>query len=106
MSDSPQPVGERLEQFRAFLRLLARVQLGPLWQAKMDPSDVVQQTLLDAWRALDQYRGQSEAELAGWLRAILARRLAHTFRDLRREKCDIGKEVSLERSLEHFPRRT
>src|SRR5262245_46303957 len=100
MSESPQPVGEQLEQFRAYLRLLARVQVGPLWQAKVDASDVVQQTLLDAWRGVEQYRGKSDAELAGWLRAILARRLAHTFRDLRREKCDIGKEVSLERSLE------
>jgi RNA polymerase sigma-70 factor (ECF subfamily) len=40
-------------------------------QRRVDPSDIVQETLLEAHRSLEHFRGQSEADLAGWLRRIL-----------------------------------
>ena len=89
-----------LERFRAYLRLLARMHLDPRLQSKLDPSDVVQQTLLRAHQARHDFRGGSEAELAAWLRQILARNLAHAVRDLGRAKRDIGRERSLEAALD------
>jgi RNA polymerase sigma-70 factor (ECF subfamily) len=94
------PKARDLERFREYLLLLARLQLDPRWQAKLDPSDVVQQTLLQAYQARDQFRGQSAAELAAWLRQILARVLANVARDLGRDKRDVGRERSLEAALE------
>jgi RNA polymerase sigma-70 factor (ECF subfamily) len=76
------------------------MQLDPLLRKRVDPSDVVQQTLLQAHRAAAQYRGSSDAELAGWLRQILANELAHQLRDHRRAKRDITREQSIQQSVE------
>jgi RNA polymerase sigma-70 factor (ECF subfamily) len=92
--------GPRPERYRAYLVLLARSHLDPRLRSKLDASDVVQQTLLQAYQALDQFRGRSEAELAAWLRQILARNLGHAVRDLGRDKRDLKRERSLEAALD------
>jgi RNA polymerase sigma-70 factor (ECF subfamily) len=92
--------GPNLERFRAYLRLLARLQLDPRLQGKLDPSDVVQQTLLQALQALDRFQHRSDAELAAWLRQILAHNLANAARDLGRAKRAVARECSLEAALE------
>jgi RNA polymerase sigma-70 factor (ECF subfamily) len=89
-----------LEPFRDYLRLLARLQLGSDVQRHLDPSDVVQQTFLEAQQKRHQFRGQSEAELAAWLRQILAHNLADAVRALSRAKRDVGRERSLSAALE------
>ena len=85
-----------LERFRGYLRILAGLQLPQRLQGRVDPSDIVQQTLLKAHEARGQFRGHSESELAAWLRRILANTLANSLRDLGRAK----RNVCLERSLE------
>src|SRR5438876_4777969 len=99
MLPEAQAEGRELERFREYLRLLARLQLDPRWQAKLDPSDIVQQTLLQAYEARDQFRGRNTAERAAWLRQILARVLANAVRNLSRAKRDAGRERSLEAAL-------
>jgi len=81
------------EQFRSYLLLLARMRLDPRLRGKLDASDIVQQTLLEAHQGQDQFRGQSVAEQAAWLRQILARNLANVLRDLGRAKRDIDREL-------------
>ena len=90
--------GPNLERFRAYLRLLARMQLGPRLQGKLDPSDLVQQTLLKAHAKRDQFRGKTDAELAAWLRAILANQIADALRRFGRQGGT--RERSLEEALE------
>jgi len=97
--DSGDPIRD-LRRYRDYLILLARNQLPARLLAKLDPSDVVQQTMLEAHRDRAQFRGTTSAEVAGWLRGILAHKLANAARDFERDKRDIGREVSLQKSIE------
>lgn len=86
----------RLERYRSYILLLARWHWNPRLQGKLDPSDVVQQTLVRAFEGLKDYRGESEAEVRAWLRRILTRCLADLARDFGRDKRDLAKERSLD----------
>src|SRR5436309_5729230 len=97
----PGPAGGKpLESYRDYLRLLARLHLDARLRGKLDPSDVVQETLLKAHEKFDQFRGTSDAELAGWLRQILANSLAEAARRYSAGARDVRRERSLEQAME------
>ncbi len=96
----PRPKPVDLERYRNVLHLLARLQIDPRLRPKLDASDVVQQTLLRAHEKLNQFRGQSDAELGAWLREILANNLAMAARSYRAERRDVARERSLDAGRE------
>ncbi len=83
----------------------ARVTSDRRLQGKLDPSDLVQQTLLQAQRKFDQFRGTSDDELAGWLRQILANVVIEQRRHFGRDKRQATREVSIEAALAESSRR-
>jgi len=91
-----------LERFRAYLGLLARLEVAPRLRDKVDLSGVVQQTLLEAHKGLIDHPGQtrSHAEAAGWLRSILSHNLADVLRKLTARKRDVRLEWSLDSALD------
>jgi RNA polymerase sigma-70 factor (ECF subfamily) len=89
-------LGQLLESYRAYLIVLARVQVGRRLQGKVDASDVVQEAFLGAHRDFPQFRGTTERELVGWLRGILASLLANLVRHYHGTK---ARDVRLERQL-------
>jgi len=96
----PNPSALPLDSYRPYLTLLARTHLDNRYQRRIDASDVVQQTLLEAHEKRDQYRGDSENELAGWLRQMLVHNVADAVRALRRAKRDIRREQAIELAVE------
>ncbi len=93
--------GERpLGRYLDYLRVLARLQLGVHSRAKLDASDIVQQTILHAHANRGQFRGTTEAEWLAWLRAILANTLAATLRAFNTAAREASRERSLETELE------
>jgi RNA polymerase sigma-70 factor (ECF subfamily) len=91
-------LGRLLEMYRRYLALLARVQIGQRLQGKVDASDVVQDTFLEAHKNFATFRGGSEGEFLRWLRQILAANMADL---LRRYLGTKGRDVRLEREIEN-----
>ncbi|HZT80318.1 MAG TPA: sigma-70 family RNA polymerase sigma factor [Gemmataceae bacterium] len=83
-------------RYRHYLRLLAEAQLGRRLRAKCDPSDLVQQTLLEAHRDFGAFQGAHERDLLAWLRRILAHNLFNQARHFAARQRDAAREISLE----------
>ena len=98
-ASAPPPPADDFERFRGYLRHLARTGLHGKLRGRVDASDVVQQSLLQAHEARDQFRGTTDAERCAWLRQILARVLSHAARDHTRDKRDVRRDRSTEERL-------
>ena len=97
MPASPDP---SLERWRAYLQMLARVQIGAQTPVKFEASDIVQDVLLEAHRQREQFRGTTDAERAAWLRRLLTGKLVDALRHEHAAKRDVHRERSLEAAVE------
>jgi RNA polymerase sigma-70 factor, ECF subfamily len=77
----PEALGRLLEAQRAALHRLAERQLGGPIAARVDASDLIQQTFLEAHRSFGQFAGQDVRELTAWLQGILDHKVAGAIRD-------------------------
>lgn len=90
-------LGQLLELCRAYLHTVARNELPADLQAKIDASDVVQQTFLEAHQDFAAFRGTTESELLAWLCQILRHNVANVTRQFRdTEMRQLDREQSLE----------
>lgn len=94
-------LGVLLSSYERYLKLLAELQLGHELRRKLDASDVVQETFLDAHKAIQRFEGTSEEQLMAWLKSILAARLANTMRHyLGTQARDVRLEAKIGQSLD------
>jgi RNA polymerase sigma-70 factor (ECF subfamily) len=100
MRGTAHEVIQPIEDYRDYLLLLVRLQLGSPLRAKVDASDVVQQAILHAHESRAQFRGTTEGEWLAWLRAILANALAAAARRFETQARDPRRERSLEGELD------
>lgn len=89
-----------LFDYRGYLEFLARTHLSKRYNGKVDQSDIVQQTLLNAYSARAQCQGKAEPEILAWLRQILVHVIAHATRELHTKKRDINRERSIAADLD------
>jgi RNA polymerase sigma-70 factor (ECF subfamily) len=93
---SSEALGRVLEACRRYLLLVAEQDLDPALRAKGGPSDLVQQTFLEAQAAFGQFQGGTEDELLAWLRQLLRHNLIDFTRQYRgATKRDVGREIGL-----------
>jgi RNA polymerase sigma-70 factor (ECF subfamily) len=95
-SGNGRALGDLFEAYGNYLSLLARLKIDPALRGKVDPSDVVQETFLEAHRDFPHFRGTTEAELLSWLRRILASNLSN---QVRRYRGTRARDVRLEREM-------
>ena len=84
---------------RSYVGLVARATLERRLQSKVDASDLVQQTLLDAHRDFSQFAGTTEQEWLAWLRKILAHNTGDAYRHFAADKRQIQREMSLQSAV-------
>ncbi len=87
---------ELFARYQTYLHVLAQAQLGKRLRVKCAPSDLVQQTLLEAHRDFAAFQGEHERELLAWLRRILAHNLFNEARRYGALQRAADREVSLE----------
>lgn len=69
-------LGELCALYRNYLRMVVRSGMGPRLRERVEMSDVVQDALVEVVRQFPQFTGQNEAALVGWLRRLVAQKLA------------------------------
>ncbi len=69
-------LGHLCDLYRNYLRMLARTGLGPRLRERVELSDVVQETLIEVIRQFPAFTGNDEVALVGWLRRLIAQKLA------------------------------
>lgn len=90
---------ELLRLARPLLRRIAQRRLGRRLMGRLDPSDIVQQTLLEAHRDIGRFQGGGRAELLAWLQCILTRNMASAVRThLFVQRRAVGRELPLDDS--------
>lgn len=95
MADDRSRGADSLERFREYLLMMARVQIGPKYRAKIDPEEVVNQTLFEAHRQKDEFQGTGGGELIAWLKRIQSDNVKDAIKFHHREKRDVDREQPL-----------
>lgn len=93
-----QALGRLLLNAESYLKLLAKLQIGRHLQVKLDASDVVQETFLEAHRAITRFEGDTRDQFMAWLRTILASRLSN---NVRRYLGTQARDVRLEQQIQN-----
>ncbi len=80
---SSSAIGNLLDQCRGYLTVIVQQEINQQMRAKIAPSDLVQESLLEAYRGFENFQGTSERELLGWLRKTLLNNCADAVRHYR-----------------------
>jgi RNA polymerase sigma-70 factor (ECF subfamily) len=90
-------LGQLLSLYSNYLKLLVSAQLDSRLRARVNPSDIVQESFYEAHRDFAEFRGKSIGEFVAWLRRIVVNNILRVVEQhVLAEKRDVRREVSLE----------
>ena len=89
-------VNQALEEFRAYLETLTCIQIDPRLRAKISLSDIVQQTLVEAWQDLGRIQALDAEGRKRWLRRMLMNNLLEEIDRWRANQLNVRREQPLE----------
>ncbi len=96
LAGSSECFGRLLHVYRNYLKILVVSQLERKLASRISPSDVVQETFLEAGRDFTSFRGSSSAEFCAWLRRILVNNLHRVVEQhILTEKRDVRREIPM-----------
>lgn len=87
------------ESYGERLLALIRLRLGPGLRKKLESRDVMQQTLLKAFRHIEQFEGSGERSLMGWLGAIAHNEIRNQARYFGADGRDARQEEPLDEAV-------
>jgi RNA polymerase sigma-70 factor (ECF subfamily) len=93
-------LGNLLEVYRRYVQIMATIHLDRTIQHRVSPSDVVQETFVQAFLNFMQFRGSTEAEFLQWIRRIAASRMAMASRQFHTQRQDVRQEERLNEAME------
>lgn len=92
------------DRFGGRLLALIRLRMGPSLRRQLESRDILQQTMLEAFRHVDQFEGSGERSLMGWLGAIAHNQIRDHARFFRRAARDVVRNVPLEEANDEVAR--
>jgi RNA polymerase sigma-70 factor (ECF subfamily) len=88
-----------MEEFRAHLETFTLIQIDPRLRCKFDMSDIIQNTLMVAWRHVERIESLDEDGRMRMLRKMLIHRLLDEIDKWRSEGRNVDLECSLDAAL-------
>ena len=86
---------ELFRQLQDYFLILARHQLDNQLANRLNPSDVVQESLTKAAQGIRDFRGETAAEIRAWLKAIVINEVKDLRRKHQTQKRDVRQEANL-----------
>ncbi len=87
--------GELFTQLQDYCTLMAEQRLDRKLRAKINPSDVVQESLAKACNAIHEFRGSSQGEFQAWLGTIIQNQIHTARRQFHQQKRDVTREQTI-----------
>jgi RNA polymerase sigma-70 factor (ECF subfamily) len=100
MPGSPDTCNQVLEEFRTYLETLTFIQVDPRLRSEFSMSDIIQNTLLEAWQDLERIELLDANGRGRWLRKMLVNNLIEEVRRVGAKKRDFRRKQSLEAAVE------
>jgi RNA polymerase sigma-70 factor (subfamily 1) len=100
MPSQTDAVNQTLEEYRAYLETLTFIQINPRLRSEFSMSDIIQNTLLEAWRELARIEALDSDVRKRWLRKMLVRNLLEKINYFQAQKRDVRLKQSLDAALE------